>query len=350
MRFAPVRGMLAAQMKPYPKPGRTGGRLIRELIQFLRQNGVQLPLDSHILIATSGGSDSMALAHLLVRYGRRVGGEQSMTLIHINHGWRGEASDEDARFVRRCAKEWGVRARVFRLKPPRKRPGETPESLEDLARRARKRIYQKLAVQENAVILTAHQADDVAETLLWRLFTGAALTHGAGILVKEGCELRPLLRVRKKDLQEYLQEEGILWREDTTNHQGRFLRSRIRQEMIPVVERLFPRAVEHLVQAALEIQQRALRALNDKSSTTTHQTDRSWDPALLFGAAGLRAKRVHWQFLQDKLKDPEWAGELHLSGGWKLSRERGAVRATPDGGRISGFERWILERLFESKN
>jgi tRNA(Ile)-lysidine synthase len=160
------------------------------------------------------------------------------------------------------------------------------------------------AKKGNAIVLTAHQADDLAETVLWRILTGNARTHAGGILIQDKIELRPFLRIRKRVLQAYLREEGQTWREDATNHEGRFLRSRLRLELMPIIEHLFPRAVEHLVEIALHSQNQ-----ND------HLDEASGALLGAIGAAGLklRVKRSH---LQLGKKD---SGEITLPEGWRLA-------------------------------
>lgn len=313
----------------YAIPRATGGRLIRRVIRLLREYRVQLPIGSHIHIATSGGSDSIALAHLLIHYGRRVGPKAKISLLHINHGWRGKESDADEQFVRTAARRWGVKIKVVRLRPPKSGKGE---SWEDLARVARKKVYAQLG-EKGAVVFTAHHGDDLAETLLWRIFTGSHETHGGGIAVRTGAEVRPFLGCRKQELQQYLEEEGESWREDRTNFEGRFLRSRIRLELIPVIQRLFPKATDHLIAAALKAQAgpieadaRDLPVLNEALGA-------------FLGAAGLRIRRAHWGSMLGAIrKDPAWHGELHLPGGWKIRREK-SVKPVRD--------RWVLERLVE---
>jgi tRNA(Ile)-lysidine synthetase-like protein len=305
----------------YPKPGPSGGRLIRQVIAELRAEGLQLPTTSHILIAVSGGSDSLALAHLLARYGRRVAPRGKLVLLHVNHGWRGAESEADERFVRRCAERWGVRFVGRRLKL-RAAPGE---SWEHEARELRKAVFAAEARKRRALVLTAHQADDLAETLLWRLFTGAAATHGGGIVRRHGVELRPLLGVRKRELQAYLFEERVAWREDSTNSAGRFLRSRLRREVLPAIERLFPRAVEHLVTQALAAQ-RARRPGAEREEAFS----------ALFGVASQRLRRAHWRWVG--LEPPGASGSkpssrITLAGGWTLVRQR-----------LGGRFRWILEK------
>lgn len=311
----------------YPKPGPIGGGLIRQLIGHLRAHGRSLPLKtSHILIATSAGSDSLALAHLLIHYGRRVGERSKILLLHVNHCWRGAESDADAAFVRKCGKRWGVPVIIKKAAPPTQ--AEKGQSLEEHARSERKRIFADEAAKRKAVVLTAHQAEDLAETLLWRLFTGASLSHGGGIAVEHGVELRPLLRIRKRELRGYLEEEGESWREDYTNHDARFLRGRMRLELVPVIESLFPRAIDHLVEAGLRAQ------------LTTPQSE-GFDPGILFQAAGIRYQKTHWEYLNRTLASGEQpiqsSGEIHLAGGWRLKRE----------GQETGSDsaRWILEKV-----
>lgn len=229
------------KFKPYPKPKEMGGRLIRTLIQSLKRAEKAVPLTSHILCACSGGADSTALAVLLARYGRRVGSHESITLLHVNHGWRGKESDADEAFVRRLAKRLGVGVIVHRLT---EKPGKG-DSWEAHARGLRKAVFrEESAAHGGAPVLTAHTADDQAETRLWRFLTGVYETHGEGILPVHEVEIRPLLGVRRAELREFLAEERQAWREDSSNADPRFLRARMRQDLMPVVERLFPRAIQ----------------------------------------------------------------------------------------------------------
>ena len=115
----------------------------------------------------------------------------------------------------------------------------------------RKAIYENLARKYQARILTAHHGDDLAETVLWRILTGASQTHLEGIRFEEGVEVRPLLAVRKQLLYDFLKEEGLEWSEDSTNGDPRFLRARMRAELMPRLERIFPRGVQHLIDLGL---------------------------------------------------------------------------------------------------
>jgi tRNA(Ile)-lysidine synthase len=208
-------------------------------VKAVRGVGFKLPLTSHILCACSGGADSVALALLLAKYGRRVG--TRITLFHVNHGWRGDESDGDERFVRKLAERLGVEFAGRRLA---EKPG-TGDSWEAHARGLRKAAFQEESrLRGGAPVFTAHSADDQAETRLWRLFTGAFEELGGGILPRHGVEVRPLLGVRRAELRAFLKEERQKWREDSSNANPRFLRAQMRQDLMPVIERLFPRAID----------------------------------------------------------------------------------------------------------
>lgn len=223
----------------YPVPGEMGGRLARTLVKAFRGAGFQLPITSHILCACSGGADSTALAILLARYGRRVGAK--ITLLHVNHGWRGKESDQDAAFVRKLGKALGVSVIVRKL---REKPA-SGESWEAHARTLRKAIFREESAKHGrAPVVTAHSADDQAETRLWRIFTGAFAELGEGILVRHEVEVRPLLSVRREELRTFLREERQSWREDSSNHDPRFMRARMRQDLMPAIESLFPQAIQ----------------------------------------------------------------------------------------------------------
>lgn len=324
----------------YPKPGPVGGGLIRRVIKLLRDFEVKLPLCSHILIATSGGIDSVALALLVAKYGRKIIDPSKIRLLHINHGWRGEDSNEDARFVQEFAQKLNIPIDIQKLKGP---PKERGESWENEARKARKQIFLKEAARNRAVILTAHHGDDLAETILWRFLTGSMDTHANGIALQHGVEIRPFLTTRKKELIAFLKEENQLWREDSTNHEQRFLRSRMRQGLIPMMEELFPRSIDHLIKMGLKAQ------LNPSSKNNVQNlaesTEEIGTEALfgVLGCLGMRLRRSHLEWVSEKMKDSHpWKGQIDLPAGWTLFGERQRVRNR--GKEIKMMERWLLER------
>lgn len=348
-----------SEVVPYPKSGPLGGTLIRKVISFLKSQQLCLPISSHILIAISGGIDSVGLAHLIVHFGRRIVPREKITLLHINHGWRGKESDEDEEWVKSLAAQWGVPIEVKRLSGP----PQNGDSWEESARNARQKIFRELA-QNNPLIFTAHQADDLAETLLWRLCTGTAETHGGGISFRHGSEIRPFLKIRKNEILHYLQEVGQSYREDSTNQSQRFLRAKMRSSLMPELERIFPRAVEHLGAVALKAQTQ-IAEFPDKEEELLLK----W----VIGAAGLKARRAHFALIHEKLEklvaNESWSGEIHLPNNWKLIRERSNQKdhlfdlsqqsVSKSSERISNegvsrkewiSERWILEKVEHSRD
>jgi tRNA(Ile)-lysidine synthase len=243
---------MLASRNPYPRPKEMGGTLIRKVIQLLKAHNVQLPL-AKVVLAVSGGSDSMALAHLIIKYGKAIVDRENISIIHVNHGWRGVHSDGDEQFVVNYAHRMEVPVKVFQMK---KFSNEELKglSLESVARNERKSFFKEVTQDESVKIFTAHQANDLSETIIWRLCTGKMETHNQGIYVNSGNEIRPFLSSTKEDLKLFLNEENIDWREDSTNHEGKLLRSKMRQELMPSLERIFPQALEHIKNYALQNQ------------------------------------------------------------------------------------------------
>ena len=158
-----------------------------------------------------------------------------------------------------------------------------------------------------------------AESVNWLMLMEQHKLGGGGILFRQGQELRPFLRMRKRDLAAFLKEEGESWREDRTNFEGKLLRSRMRLELMPMIEFLFPRAVENLVGYALEAQAR------EKAQAVGHSTSATpLPPGMLFSAAGIRSRKVHWDWLKERN-----SGSLSLPDGWVLRSEG---------------SRWVLEK------
>ncbi len=317
---------------PYRKAGAVGGRLIRSVIRLFQDQKIQLPLDSHILIAVSGGSDSVALAHLMLHFGRKMVQPSQVRLLHINHQWRGSQSDEEARFVEQLGEKWQVPVVIRKIPAPKEGSGR---SWEDEARRARKIIFREESEKlEGAKVLTAHHADDLAETLLWRILTGSAKTHGGGILFQVGSEIRPFLKTRKKEIQTYLSEVGQEYHEDPTNFSDRFLRARMRKVLMPEIEKLFPKGMDHLVNLAIRAQMGA------GAGKAAHCSAREPSVRVLqevfLQVSGLDARRKHLEIIEAKmLPVKEWFGEIHMPKGWRIIREKDQK---------GSVERWILEK------
>jgi tRNA(Ile)-lysidine synthase len=180
-------------------------------------------------VAFSGGGDSMALLHAAVALAEKRG--LTICALHVNHRLRPDA-DADEAFCRRRAGEWGAAFAAAALDP-----SAFTGNLHDAARRARYAALARLAAAEALdVVLTAHTLDDQAETLLQRILRGSGPAGLAGIRERSGIFARPWLAVRRGALRDYLARHEIDWLEDPSNQNRRFLRARIRGELLPLLE------------------------------------------------------------------------------------------------------------------
>lgn len=195
-------------------------------------------LRAKILVAVSGGPDSMALLHLLLDledlYGTKLG------VAHLNHGLRPEAEEEEA-FVASMAKSLGLPFFTRKSNLMESWPGL---SLEEAGRMARYAFFNEIMAKEGFDrIATAHHADDQAEQILMNLLRGCGPDGLAGIPAVQASVVRPLIHIPKKDILAYLAEKKIPWREDASNADPCFLRNRIRHGLIPLLEKDFNPAI-----------------------------------------------------------------------------------------------------------
>jgi tRNA(Ile)-lysidine synthase len=196
---------------------------------------------SHILVAVSGGADSVALLHSLHQAAKQH--RWRLTVAHLNHGIRGKKASDDAAFVEAMARRLRIPCVVGRARVPAlaKRKGI---SLEMAAREARYAFLVRTARAVKAdVMATAHTADDQVETILLKLVRGAGrggLSGMAAHSLVEGLPLmRPLLDVSRGEIEAYLRERNLSWREDESNRDTAFLRNRVRHELLPFLEKKF---------------------------------------------------------------------------------------------------------------
>jgi tRNA(Ile)-lysidine synthase len=191
-----------------------------------------------LVVGVSGGADSVALLDLLLRL---PGFDLTLVVAHLNHCLRGEESDADEQFCRELAAGYGVRF-VTRRVEVRAIAATQRLNLEDAARQERINFFDELrAATGAAAVVLAHHADDQAETVMMRLLRGAGTTGLAGMAYcnRRGY-VRPLLDVRRFELESYLSARGCRWREDSSNNDTRYLRNRIRHELLPLLEEYNP--------------------------------------------------------------------------------------------------------------
>ncbi|MBN9662808.1 MAG: tRNA lysidine(34) synthetase TilS [Acidobacteria bacterium] len=182
-------------------------------------------------VAVSGGADSVCLAAVL----RALSGQLGIRLhiLHLNHGLRGAESDGDAAFVTSLADEWSLPCTIEHVELD-----ITRGNLEQEARRARQRFFAEAARSAGLNrVATGHTLSDQAETVLFRLVRGTGPAGLTGILpvTAEGL-VRPLIEVERAEVRQWLGEQGLRWREDSSNLDSRFRRNVLRQRILPDLE------------------------------------------------------------------------------------------------------------------
>ncbi len=310
-----------------------------------------------MIVAVSGGADSVALLHVLVALRPLL--QSTLHVAHLDHGLRG-ASREDAQFVQRLGVQWNVPTTIER-RPVRDICHREGWSLEDGARRMRYQFFLDVARRVSAeYVALAHTADDQAETVLMRLLRGTGLTglgampitrpladagEGAGIWV-----IRPLLEVWRRDILAYLEAHRLSYREDATNRDSRFLRNRIRHELLPLLEQHYnPRVKGALTQLA-EQSRWDERYLQDAARRQWKRLVKIQAPSAVWIRVSsflrqpkalqrhlvrqavqsvrgdlMRFEFRHWREIERLFVERPLGTQLHLPGGVELRREEDRV-------------------------
>ena len=190
-----------------------------------------------VLVAVSGGPDSMALLHLFSVLLPAL--QCRIAVAHCNFTLRGEESEKDEAFVREHCRLAGIECHVRRF-DTRKVSVAWKKSLEETARIQRYAFFEELQREFGySRIATGHHSGDNAETMLFNLFRGGSMTALRGIRSVHGSIIRPLLPFSRTEIMEYLQEKGIQWRTDLSNSGIEHDRNFIRNRVIPLIEERF---------------------------------------------------------------------------------------------------------------
>jgi len=319
------------------------------VLEALRRALEQLGLSQeHVLVAVSGGVDSMVLLHGLRELSQEFG--LKLAVGHVNHGLRGASSEADEDSVRDIAAELGVEFARRRVEPQSLRR-DTPSSrrltVQEAARHLRYRALQSIADELGAdLVATGHNADDQAETVLLRVLrgTGPAGLMGIPARSEDGGVVRPLLRVSRREIETWARERGLSWREDSSNRSLGYARNRLREKWLPGLTRDFNpqllRAVGDLAEAqywesqwfeAEVDREAAARFLLDGDALWIERKDWASLPVALARRLARRAlhevgagrwvSRAHLERMLDFLAEARSDACLELPGGFRLERQ-----------------------------
>lgn len=187
----------------------------------------------HIIVAVSGGIDSLVLLDLLRSIADEIG--IMIVVCHVDHQMRAE-SVQDAKYVSDLCERWQIKCHTERV-DVWARVQRTGESPEEAARNLRYEVFGRLSQElGGAKIVLAHHQDDQAETVLLHLLRGTGLRGLGGMRLFQKILLRPLLPFKKRELEEYAAIHGLTPCEDITNYDTKYLRNRIRHQLLPELE------------------------------------------------------------------------------------------------------------------
>jgi len=197
-----------------------------------------------IIVAASGGVDSMVLLDLMARLSKSENIE--LSVAHINYGLRGTESDRDEDLVRERCERYGIPCDVLKTRL------NNADNLQNEARRVRYAFFKECAKKRDAnVIATAHHRDDQAETVLMHLMRGAGLQGLCGMSyadeMDDGTKLiRPMLPLGRDEIAKYAAERRVRYAEDATNKETRYNRNAVRHTLLPAMEEFNPQIRDHL--------------------------------------------------------------------------------------------------------
>ena len=286
---------------------------VAHLQRGFQRAGLGSKIASSLVVGVSGGADSTALllGCLAISGRTRSGHHPAPIACHVHHHLR-DSADRDAEFVAEVCERFGIRLHVEDVQP-----SKLKGNLAANARRLRYEALRRVAMRESAgYVAVAHHAEDQFETVLMALCRGAGPDGLAGMswcrpLDASVSLIRPMLAVRKSDCEGFCRAAGIQWREDPSNTDTTKVRARLRREVLPILESLWPDAARRASATAdmLQIARSAITRELDEQFGAIGETQ--WDrraietlPLALI-AAGLRRAALHLA--------PDIADELNQS-------------------------------------
>ncbi len=342
--------------------------IYKKVTDYIRENNLISEGDT-IVEGISGGADSVCLLLILEEYKKEI--DFNTIAVHVHHGIRKKSADKDLKFVEKLCAEKGVELRSFRKDIPLICK-ITKESEEECGRRVRYELFDEVCAEhEGAKIAVAHHMNDQAETVLFRIIRGSGIKGLGGMEAKRDNIIRPLLCLKREEIEQYLEEEDQKFRNDETNKTLEYSRNYIRKKIIPKLESVRKNAVEHIYALSGEaaeindyMEKKAAELLDEatkeadrkyitKGLTQKYKADvlSSVEPILLKFAvralitqAGVSIKDVtrgHVDALCEMITKPK-SGQIDLPRGTVVVKESGIVYIKPGEGITEQIEEKII--------
>jgi tRNA(Ile)-lysidine synthase len=218
--------------------------MLDQFLSFINKHNLIQP-SQKVLLAVSGGMDSVVMCDLFSK------AKINFVIAHCNFGLRGEESNEDEMFVKKLSIKYKVPFMVTTFQTADF--AETEKiSIQMAARILRYEWFEKIRKEQNCdYIATAHHQNDVLETVLLNLTKGTGIAGLHGIRIKNGHIIRPLLFAEKETIFDYVVENQIIWREDSSNESNKYQRNLIRNEVVPLLKQINPN-LENTIQHTVE--------------------------------------------------------------------------------------------------
>lgn len=290
-----------------------------------------MPPSQPYLVAVSGGRDSMALLHFLHEAGHR-----ELVVCHVNHLLRGNDSDEDEALVREAAATLGLSFESTRV-DVRERAEREKQSIETAAREARYNWFAEVARDSGCHrVVTAHHADDQVETVVMNFFRGSG-TRGLAGMSKHSTRsiggmtlelFRPLLPIRRSEVDRYTGERGIDYREDESNADDFSLRNRVRNRLLPQVEEIFDRDIREAVLRTAELARRQEAWMEEAVGVLPRKSNGLCVKALR-GMPEAQRDRILWRWLREEGVTDCGFEEVRKAAGVALAVDRPAKENLP---------------------
>jgi tRNA(Ile)-lysidine synthase len=232
--------------------------ICEEVREAVRTGGL-FARDRPVVVMLSGGRDSTCLLDVALA----LLGSGALCALHVNYGLRGEQADADERHCLAMCEQLGVELEIVHAGDPHapgtpQPPGtplpsgdaQPPGNLQAWARALRYAQAARLAQERDALIATGHTASDQVETILYRLAASPGRRALLGMVASEGRLIRPLLGLDREQTTAYCQERGLQWREDTSNDDERFARTRVRGSLVTALRAVHPAAEANVLRTA----------------------------------------------------------------------------------------------------